>query len=314
MTSVLTLTPEQPPLTRSGEASSPPPEPPEAGPPGTKGASLDNRAVSDVVVLLRRPGVLVAVLFLLLVVVSAFLPSLFATHDPYATDPVNKLSTPSAAHLFGTDHVGRDLFSRVIHGSGETVVATLLAVGIGLGAGVTLGVLSGFAGGRTDAVLMRIVDVFLAIPGLLLALAIVTAIGFGTIPVAVAVGIGSIPAFARTTRSEVLRVRTLGYVEAGQLCGSSIWVVLGQHVLRNSWGPVAALAVLEFGAAVLAVASLSFLGFGAAPPAAEWGTLIAEGRSYMATAPWVALLPGLFVAATVFSLNHLGRSLEEAKR
>lgn len=119
MTSVLTLTPEQPPLTRPGEASSPPPEPPETGPPGTKAASLGNRAVSDAVVLLRRPGVLVAVLFLLLVVVSAFLPGLFATHDPYATDPVNKLSTPSAAHLFGTDHVGRDLFSRVIHGSGE---------------------------------------------------------------------------------------------------------------------------------------------------------------------------------------------------
>lgn len=262
----------------------------------------------------RKPGFVAALVFVAFVLVSASFPSWFTSYDPTATDPVNKLLPPSPEHIFGTDHVGRDLFSRVIHGSALTIQATALAVLIAVVVGLTLGVVSGFVGGRADAVLMRIVDVFLAIPGLLLALVIVTAIGFGTVQVAIAVGVGSIPAFARTTRAEVIRVRTLGYVEAGQLSGSGVWSVLSQHVLRNSWGPVAVLAVLEFGGAVLAIASLSFLGFGAQPPAAEWGTLIAEGRGYLVTAPWVSLFPGLFVALVVFSLNHIGKSIEEAQR
>lgn len=305
-------------LARRPEAETPAPARPHPGPdPGgdvPDGSGRPGRVLAGMLTALRRPGVALAVLFLLFVTASAFAPGWFSSYDPSATDPVNKLRPPSAEHLFGTDHVGRDLFTRVLHGSALTIRATLLAVTIAAATGVVLGVLAGFAGGRLDSVLMRVVDVFLAIPGLLLALAIVTAIGFGTVPVAIAVGVGSIPAFARTTRSEVLRVRTLGYVEAGQLSGSGPWVVLTQHVLRNSWGPVAALAVLEFGAAVLAIASLSFLGFGAQPPDAEWGTLIAEGRGHIATAPWVSLLPGLFVALVVFSLNHIGRSMEESRR
>lgn len=264
--------------------------------------------------LARRPGFVLALVFTVFVVLTAFVPSWFAGHDPYATAPTDRLLSPSLAHPFGTDEIGRDLWSRVVHGSALTIKATIIALGIAIVAGLGLGVVAGFLGGVVDALIMRLVDVLLAIPSLLLALAIVTALGFGTIPVAVAVGVGIIPGFARTTRAEVLRVKTLPYVEASRAGGASWLRVLVRHVLPNSWGPVAVLAVLDTGVAIIAIASLSFLGFGAAPPAAEWGTLISAGRNFMITAPWVPLLPGLFVAAVVLSLNHISKTFQELTR
>ncbi|MDQ0574226.1 ABC transporter permease [Agromyces albus] len=264
--------------------------------------------------LLRRPGFVVAIAFVAFAIVSAIAPALFTAADPYATAPADKLSPPSLAHLFGTDELGRDLFARVLHGGALTIQATALAIGIALVAGLTLGVVSGYFGGAVDSVAMRAVDVLLAIPGLLLALAIVTAIGFGTIPVAIAVGVGIVPGFARTTRAEVLRVKTLPYVEAARTSGAGRLRILVRHMLPNSWGPVAVLAVLDFGAAIIAVAALSFLGFGATPPAAEWGTLIASGRNYLVTSPWLSLLPGMFVGVLVFALNHLAKTIEEVQR
>lgn len=264
--------------------------------------------------LLTRPGFSLALLVVLFALVGAVVPHWLTSFDPYATSPAAKLTAPGAEHWFGTDELGRDLYTRVVYGASLSVQAALLAVGIALAGGLGLGVLAGFAGGRIDALIMRVVDVLLALPGLLLALAIVTAIGFGTVPVAIAVGVGIIPGFARTTRAEVLRVKTLPYVEAARLGGASWGRTLLRHILPNAWGPVAVLATLDFGAAILATAGRSFLGFGAAPPAAEWGTLIANGRHFLITAPWVSLLPGLFVVAVVFSLNHLARSFEENHR
>ncbi|SMF19636.1 MULTISPECIES: ABC transporter permease [unclassified Pseudomonas] len=264
--------------------------------------------------LLSRPGFALALLVVLYALAAAVVPQWLTHFDPYATSPAAKLTAPGAAHWFGTDELGRDLYTRVVYGASLSVQAALLAVGIALAGGLGLGVLAGFAGGRVDAALMRVIDVLLALPGLLLALAIVTAIGFGTVPVAIAVGVGIIPGFARTTRAEVLRVKTLPYVEAARLGGASWCRTLLRHILPNAWGPVAVLATLDFGAAILATAGLSFLGFGAAPPAAEWGTLIANGRHFLITAPWVSLLPGLFVVAVVFSLNHLARTFEEHHR
>ncbi|WP_286918196.1 ABC transporter permease [Pseudomonas sp. UBA6753] len=272
------------------------------------------RARQALLPLLRRPGFSLALLIVLFALFAALAPQLLTSFDPYATSPADKLSAPGVVHWFGTDELGRDLYTRVVYGARLSVLAALLAVAIALLGGLGLGVLAGFAGGRVDAALMRLIDVLLALPGLLLALAIVTAIGFGTVPVAVAVGVGIIPGFARTTRAEVLRIKTLPYVEAARLGGASWARTLLRHVLPNAWGPVAVLATLDFGAAILATAGLSFLGFGAAPPAAEWGTLIANGRHFLITAPWVSLLPGLFVVAVVFSLNHLARSAEEHAR
>jgi peptide/nickel transport system permease protein len=264
--------------------------------------------------LARKPVFLLTVVYVLFVVVSAFWPKLFTSQGPYDTHTDSVVQAPSLHHLFGTDTYGRDLWTRVLYGSPLTIRATLIALGIALVAGLGLGILSGFLGGLVDGVLMRAVDVLLAIPGLLLALSIVTALGYGTIPVAVAVGVGIIPGFARTTRAEVLRVKTLPYIEAARAGGASWGRVLLRHILPNSWGPVAVLAVLDAGVAIIAIASLSFLGFGAAPPAAEWGTLIADGRNYLVTAWWLSLLPGLFVALLVLSLNHISKTLQELTR
>ncbi|WP_226502666.1 ABC transporter permease [Pseudomonas sp. MWU16-30317] len=264
--------------------------------------------------LLRRPGFVLAAVLIAFTLLAGLMPWLFSGLDPYATAPAAKLLAPGAAHWFGTDELGRDLYTRVLYGSRLSVEAALLAVGLALISGLGLGIVSGFIGGRVDAVIMRFIDVMLALPGLLLALAIVTAIGFGTLPVAIAVGVGIIPGFARTTRAEVLRVKTLPYVEAARLGGASWGRTLLRHVLPNAWGPVAVLATLDFGAAILATAGLSFLGFGAEPPAAEWGTLIANGRQFLITAPWVSLLPGLYVVLVVFSLNHIARTFEELER
>lgn len=272
------------------------------------------RAYQMLAPLLRRPGFSLALLIVLFALLCALAPHWLSSFDPYSTAPADKLSPPSLTHWFGTDELGRDLYTRVVYGARLSVLAALLAVAIALLGGLGLGVLAGFAGGRVDAALMRLLDVLLALPGLLLALAIVTAIGFGTVPVAVAVGVGILPGFARTTRAEVLRIKTLPFVEAARLCGASWARTLLRHVLPNAWSPVAVLTTLDFGAAILATAGLSFLGFGAAPPAAEWGTLIANGRHFLITAPWLSLLPGLFVVAVVFSLNHLARSAEEHAR
>jgi peptide/nickel transport system permease protein len=264
--------------------------------------------------LASRPGFLLSAALIAFVLLAAAWPELLTHYAPYATSNADKLLPPSAAHWFGTDVLGRDLYTRVVFGARLSVAAALIAVGIALTMGLMFGVLSGYLGGLADEVIMRVVDVLLALPPLLLSLAIVTAVGFGTIPVAIAVGLGLIPRFARTTRAEVLRVKTLPYVEAAKLGGGGWLRILLRHVLPNSWGPVVVLSTLDFGFAILATAGFSFLGFGTAPPASEWGTLIADGRDYLMTTPWLSLIPGLFVGLVVFSFSHIARTIEEAQR
>ncbi|MFT4042774.1 MAG: ABC transporter permease [Gordonia sp. (in: high G+C Gram-positive bacteria)] len=264
--------------------------------------------------LARKPVFVFAVLYLLFIVVSAIFPSWFSTGEPYATHPSEAMQAPSVHHLFGTDQIGRDLWTRVLYGSALTIEATITAIGIGLVVGLTLGVVAGFYGRWVDSVIMRVVDVLLAIPALLFALAIVTSVGYGTLPVALAISLGVIPGFARTTRAEVLRVKTQPFVEAARAGGASWGRVLIRHILPNSWGPVAVLAVLDAGVAIIAIASLSFLGFGAPPPSSEWGTLIANGRDFLVTSWWLSLMPGIFVMLAVLSLNHVSKTLQELQR
>lgn len=264
--------------------------------------------------LARRPGFILAVVYVGLVLLSAVAPRVFVSGDPTQTVPKDTFLSPSLDHPFGTDELGRDLFTRMVHGSTLSIEATLISVSVAVVAGLTIGVVSGYAGGWADSLLMRFVDVLLAIPSLLMALAIVTALGFGTINVAIAVGVGLTPGFARITRAEVLRVKTLPYVEAARSSGAGRIRILVRHVLPNSWGPVVVLAVLDFGTAILAVSSLSFLGFGAPPPQSEWGSLISAGRTYLVTSPWLTLLPGLAVGAVVYALNHIGKTFEEIQR
>uniref|UniRef100_A0AAU3GRE1 ABC transporter permease n=1 Tax=Streptomyces sp. NBC_01401 TaxID=2903854 RepID=A0AAU3GRE1_9ACTN len=260
--------------------------------------------------LLRSPGLVLSVVLVTLVIVSAFFPGVFTSQDPLSGVPRDRLQSPGAAHLFGTDQLGRDLFARVVHGAALSLQATVVAVAVGLVVGSLLGLLAGYLGGRVDDILMRVVDVLLAIPGLLLSLAVVTALGFGTVKVAIAVGIASVASFARVMRSEVLRVRSAVYVEAAHSSGARRLSVLFRHVLPNSAGPVLVYAAVDFGAVILQVSTLSFLGYGAVPPAPEWGSLVSGGRDYLATAWWLTTLPGLTIAATVLAANRISRALD----
>jgi peptide/nickel transport system permease protein len=260
--------------------------------------------------LLARPGLLLAILIVILVLLAVAVPSIFTGRDPLAASPADRLQAPNSPHLFGTDQLGRDMFSRVVHGASLSLRASLIAVLLGAVSGSLVGLVSGFVGGWLDGLVMRVIDVFLAVPQLLLSLAFVTAIGFGTTNVAIAVGIASIAQFARLMRADVLRIRTTGYVEAARVSGSRWYSVLGRHVLPNAYGPVLAMATLQFGLAILAVSALSFLGYGAAPPAPEWGSLVAQGRDYLATAWWLTTLPGLTVAVTVLATNRIARAVD----
>ncbi|MEU4312069.1 ABC transporter permease [Nocardia sp. NPDC024068] len=256
-------------------------------------------------------GVALSAGVLVLVLGWAAAPGWFAGGDPLTGVPAEKFRGPGPGHWFGTDNLGRDLYTRVVHAAALSLTATVLAVAIGLVAGSLLGLLSGAVGGRFDGAVMRGVDVLLSIPELLLALALVTVLGFGTGNVALAVGVALIARFTRVMRAEVLRVRRAPYVEAAFASGVRWYTVLLRHVLRNAYAPVAALAAVEFGMAVLAVSSLSFLGYGATPPTPEWGSLISEGRNYLATAWWLTTLPGLVIVAVVLATQRLGRVLAQ---
>lgn len=263
--------------------------------------------------LLRRPTVVLSAVWLLVVAVAAVWPSLLAPGDPLLGVPSDKLLPPSAEHWFGTDQIGRDLYTRVVHGTSLTLSAAAIAVSIGMFVGAVLGLVAGFTGGRIDDLIMRLADVLLAIPGLLLALAIITVLGFGTVNVAIAVGAASVASVSRIMRSEVLRVKSSPFVEAAYTSGNRWLRVLGRHVLPNAFGPVLVLSVLELGGAILAVSALSFLGYGAQPPLAEWGSLVSGGRDYLRYAWWLTTFPGIFIALTVLASGRLSRALDRER-
>jgi peptide/nickel transport system permease protein len=258
---------------------------------------------------IKRISLIISAAFFALVLIAAFAPNLLASGDPSAGDTAQILQAPGAAHWFGTDHLGRDLYTRVVHGTALSLRTALIAVTIALISGAIFGLMAGFLGGWIDQAVMRVVDVLLAIPSLLLSLALISALGFGSTNVAIAVAIGSVATFARIARSQSLRVRQTDYVGAARSMGSRWYITLFRHVLPNSVGPIVALAVLEFGMAILAVSALSFLGYGAPRPAPEWGSLVSEGRNYLGVAWWITTLPGLVIAATVLAVNRLARSV-----
>ncbi|MDK1358682.1 ABC transporter permease [Arthrobacter sp. zg-Y1219] len=250
-------------------------------------------------------------LFLLLAAIAA--PGLLTRFDPLEASPGSTLLAPTAAHPFGTDYLGRDLLARVIHGAGQTIGASLVAVAIGLGAGSVLGLVAAYFGSWVDAVVSRIVDVLLSIPGLLLSMMVVVALGFGTLNAAIAVGIASVATFTRLMRSEVLTVRNLTFVEAAQHIGARPATVLFRHVLPNSYTAVLSMTALQFGSAILWIAALSFLGYGTPPPHPEWGLLVSEGREYIVSSPWLTLLPGLVIVLTVLSISRVSALFRDTR-
>ena len=237
-------------------------------------------------------------------------PGLFTSHSPVNGIPADKLLGPSAEHWFGTDHLGRDLYTRVVYGTASSVTSALIAVVIAAVAGGLIGLLAGFLGGWVDIVLARLVDVLLAIPNFLLAVIVVTAIGFDTTNAAIATGISAVAVFARVMRSEVIKTRQATFVEASFLLGGSRWHILLRHVLPNASRSVFPLAVLQFGLSILVIASLAFLGYGDPPPASDWGLLISIGKDYLKW-PWLVYAPAFVTIATVLSVNRISRWLRK---
>lgn len=256
------------------------------------------------------PGTIIAIAVLVLAACAAAFPGLLATDNPISGTAA-PLSAPSAENWLGTDAVGRDLYSRIVYGARNSLLGALVAVAVGLTVGTLIGLVAGSHPGAIDSVLMRLVDVLLSVPALLISLSVIILLGFGTFNAAIAVGVSSVATFARLARSQVLSVAASDFVEAAYGSGSSRFQVLICHVLPNSLAPVVALAAVQFGSAILQLATLSFLGYGTPPPTPEWGLIIAEARDYIATAWWLTVAPGLAIVAVVLSANQLSRVLRK---
>lgn len=255
-------------------------------------------------------GFVLAGVTLLLLVVMAIAPRLFTDVDPLLTDPLASFQPPSAEHPFGTDQLGRDQFARVIYGAQVSLGMGFGATLIGLTAGLVLGLLAGLSRGWVDRVLSRVIDVLYAFPEMLLAIIAIAVLGTGFSTLLIAIGIGSIPSYARVLRSQVLQVRSSGYAESAVTLGQHPALIAWRHVLPNSIGPALVLATIGVGTAIIFGSALSFVGLGAQPPTPEWGLMLSDSRNYLTLAPWLALWPGVFLAATVISVTVIGRWLQ----
>ncbi|MDF2683689.1 MAG: hypothetical protein K0R47_4879 [Brevibacillus sp.] len=235
-----------------------------------------------------------------------------APYDPIEQDMNVILQPPSADHPFGTDEYGRDILSRIIYGSQISLMIGIVGVLISVVVGVGLGTISGYFGGRTDMFIMRIMDIFMAFPSFLLALAIVSVLGPGMVNVMIAIGIFSVPTFARISRSAVISVKNKEFIEAAKSMGASHARVIFKHVLPNSVAPIIVLSTMRIATAILTASGLSFLGMGAQPPTPEWGAMLSTGREYLRTAPHVSTIPGLAIMFMVLAFNMLGDGLRDA--
>ncbi len=258
----------------------------------------------------RQKMIFFGTLALALLLAAAFAPQL-APYDPYEQDLANALKPPGAAHLLGTDRYGRDMLSRVIAGAQTTVFSALLLVAIITAVGSAVGVFGGYRGGRLDAVLMRASDVFLAFPGMVFAIAAASVMSGGIMNAVLALAFISWPKYARIARSQVMAIKNTPYIAAAKLSGSGPLKIVFRHVAPNIAGPIAVTAVLDIGTMIMEIAGLSFLGLGAAPPTAEWGSMMSNGRSMLQTAPWVILAPGCAIFLTVIVFNLAGDTVRD---
>lgn len=256
------------------------------------------------------PGTSIPLLLVLLLVVAVFFPSLFTPYTPEQMDFSAILQPPDLRHWFGTDQLGRDVFTRVVYG-------TSLSLSIGVGAtliasagGIVLGTLAGLAPRAVRQLLVRLLDIMLAFPDLLLALLAITVLGRGPENTLLAVGLADIAGYARLVRAQVLQVRLSGYVQHAVALGEPPMVIILRHIVPNTLRPLLVLATVGIGYSILSASALSFLGLGVTPPTAEWGALLSEGRNFLDSAPWVSLLPASVVALSVIAITLLGRRVQ----
>ena len=260
----------------------------------------------------RRKGAMAALVVVVLLILLAVLAPWVAPYDPTATSFATVRKPPSWAHWLGTDEVGRDVLSRVIWGARASLSAGLVSVGIAVGAGVPLGLLAGYAGGWIDAVLSRLVDAMLAIPFLILAIALSAFLGPSLSNAMIAIGVTATPVFVRLTRGQTLSAKVEDYVEAARAVGNPHWRIALRHVLPNIVPPLLVQASLAIAGAIIAEAALSFLGLGQQPPAPSWGSMLNTAQRFIAQAPWMAFWPGFAIFFAVLAFNLLGDGLRDA--
>ena len=258
-----------------------------------------------------RLGPLGVVVMIVAIAVALFAP-LISPYDPLKQDLGNTLARPDRAHLMGTDNVGRDVLSRMIWGTRVSLLAGFGSVALAMVTGGLLGLLAGYAGGQIDGLVMRVMDAVLSFPPLVLALALGAVLGAGLTGVVIALGVVYTPTFARLMRGQVLTITARDYVEAARALGAPGWRVAWHHVLPNAAAPIVIQASLSVAFAILAEASLSFLGLGIQPPGASWGSMINAGRGYLQQAPWIVFWPGTALFVTVVGLNFVGDAVREA--
>jgi peptide/nickel transport system permease protein len=262
--------------------------------------------------LLRSRGAVLGGVILVILVLAALAAPLLTPYEPLVMSPDDRLQPPNLRHPFGTDIFGRDLFTRVLFGSRISLQTGLISVTIALLIGVPLGLFSGFYGGLTDRLIMRLVDLMLTFPGILLALVIVAILGPDLFNAMLAVGISASPTFARVVRATVLSAKEQVYVEAAHAIGCTNARIMLRHILPNTVAPIIVLGTLGVGGAMISAAALSYLGLGARPPQPEWGALLSEGRNYLRVAWWMTTFPGLAIMTAVLSINLLGDGLRDA--
>jgi peptide/nickel transport system permease protein len=262
-------------------------------------------------IILRNRLAAFGLLIVLCVSLTAFLAPHIATHDPFSMNLGERLLRPSAEHWLGTDNYGRDIFTRLIHGSSIAMRVAVGAVALAVLIGVPIGALSGFIGGWVDTLIMRGIDTFLAFPGRLLAIMLVAALGPTFFTLCLAIGVTSVPGYVRVVRAGVLSQKEKEYVEAARMTGEPELRILFRQILSNCIAPILVLISLDFAHAILVESSLSFLGLGFPPPAPSWGLMLNEARGYMELAPHVAIIPGLVISITILGFNLVGDGLRD---
>ncbi len=246
----------------------------------------------------------------MVILIALFAPYL-TPYDPYEQDLGNALLPPGKEHLLGTDRYGRDMLSRVMVGAQSTIFSALLLVVVITVTGSMIGIICGYHGGKLDVFLMRLSDVFLAFPGMVFAIAVASVMSGGIFNAVVALACISWPKYARITRSQVMAIKNMPYIEAAKLSGSGTSKIIRKHILPNIAGAIVVTAVLDIGTMIMEIAGLSFLGLGATPPTAEWGSMMSNGRSMLQTSPWVILAPGTAIFLTVMIFNLAGDTMRD---
>ncbi|NDJ59521.1 MAG: ABC transporter permease [Chloroflexi bacterium] len=259
----------------------------------------------------RSPNIIVGTTILSVAIVLVVFAPVFTGFDPVEQFRRERLNPPGAVHVFGTDNLGRDIFSRVLYGGRISLQVGIISVAIASVTGTFLGLISGYFGRWADSLIMRLIDVLLAFPSILLALAIVAVLGRDLRNVMLAVGIAALPVYTRVVRASTLSIKQTDYITAAQAIGSSSWRILVAHILPNVLAPIIVISTNGIASAIIAGAALSFLGLGQQPPDPEWGLMLSQGREYIRVAWWVTAFPGLAIMITVLAINLLGDGLRD---